>query len=142
MTEATVINLTSFRRKKEAERVKPTLSKSATFHLFTSLVDELNVQWSLYASQDKLNQLVANKLNVPPHDYVNDLNMISAIEERLQRPVIIFHPGATHANPSGWLAGFHYDGIAYTTPEMVSEAYARSYALILRESFTEAINNT
>jgi hypothetical protein len=136
-----IVNLSNFRRKVEAEKVKPALSKKETFHLFTSLVDELNVQWSLYASQDKLNQLIAHRLNVPPYDYVNDLNMISAIEEKMKRQVIIFHPGATHANTSGWLAGFHHDGIAYTTPEMVSEAYARSYALLLRESFVEAINN-
>lgn len=141
-----VVNLTDFKKKKTVEQKKPkSVSKqkkqSNEFKLFISVLDELNVQWSMYASQDKLNKLISNTLSVFNDNFIDDLNAIAKLEKKFNTSFVIFHPGMTTGNPTGYLAGFHHDGEAYTTPEMINECYARCYCLLLRRAFTEAINN-
>lgn len=140
-----LISLTEFKKTLPKKRLKVSksqcgLSTSDLRKMFTTLTDELLIQWNMYAKQQQLNALISNKLKISQKDFISDLNVLSSLEHNSYTPYVIFYPGAMISNPDHWVLGFHFEDVPYTTPEMPSECHARAFALVIRSMFQEAIN--
>lgn len=109
--------------------------------LFQETAEYLIDEWKKNAVKNCLNEFVASKIpeyakSVKSADYVNDLNVISSVEQKLKITVSVFYPGCTAHNPYGWLASFHNGIEVFTTPtDMASEANARALNIIFYLSF-------
>lgn len=118
------------------EKVKPLTPSELFDTVYADIVDE----WQIAAKNNKLNELVAKKL--PAHcvgplntDYVNDLNVISGIETRLNLIRSINSPEFS-GNKMGWMVIFNKDGESYSgPPDMVLESYARAFNVLLYVEF-------
>ena len=101
--------------------------------VFEQVVDD----WRKFAVKNRLNEFIISKIPDPNKslvdiDYTCDLNALSALEQKFNIKVSLFWPECTSANPYGWIAGFHKDGVIFTTPsDMSSEAYARALNILL-----------
>jgi hypothetical protein len=109
--------------------------------IFQDTVEDVMGDWQRAAIKNCLNEFIASKL--PSHmrgatnaDYLNDLNVISVLEQKLGLQVAIFYPGCTTNNPYGWLAAFHRGPEIFSTPpDIVSEANARALNVLLNLNF-------
>lgn len=113
--------------------------------LFQDVIEEVLVEWQAAAVKNKLNEYIFSKLPAkvrPPigTDCVNDLNVISQVEQKMGIKVGVFCPEATPQNPYGWITAFHIDGHIFSTPpDMSSEANARAMNLVLYTVFTNQV---
>jgi hypothetical protein len=114
--------------------------------IFSDVIEDILGHWQSAAAKNKLNEYIRSK--IPPmlvgdldkegayNDFVNDLNVISIVEQKLGMRVAVFYPGCTFNNPYGWLAAFHRGKEIYSTPpDMASEANARALNILLHLSF-------
>lgn len=144
MTTDNIVDFASAKRKKgDTETpVKKTAPSQTTKlktnnEVFQDVFDEVIGEWQMYATKNRLNEYIHSKL--PPKarmdatsDYLNDLNVISAVEQKLEMKVVMLYPGATLSNPYGWLVSFHVGKNVYSTsPDMASESSARALAVLL-----------
>ena len=121
---------------KNTGQAQPTKLKT-NYEVFQDVFDEVIGEWQAYAAKNRLNEYIHSKL--PPKakvdssaDYLNDLNVISAVERKLEMRVVMLYPGATLSNPYGWLVSFHVGKNVYSTsPDMASESSARALAILL-----------
>ena len=105
--------------------------------IFQDIFEDVIEDWRRYASKNRLNEFIRGKL--PPTvdagigaDYVNDLNIIAATEQKLHMMITVFCPGFTDNNPYGWIAAFQRKNEIFSTPaDMVSEANARALNVVL-----------
>ena len=112
-----------------------------TREIFQNVTDAVLIDWQSAATKNRLNEYITSK--IPPRfaahngaDYVNDLNSIATVEQKIDLPIAIFFPGATPSNQYGWLVAFHREKEMFTTPaDMASEATARALNIVLFLSF-------
>lgn len=139
-----VVDFASMKRKKgdkEAPTKNTTPSQTAKLRtnneVFQDVFDEVIGEWQVYATRNRLNEFIHSKLPAKARmesgaDYLNDLNVISAVEQKLEMRVVMLYPGATLSNPYGWLVSFHVGKNVYSTsPDMASESSARALAVLL-----------
>lgn len=138
-------------KKKEGPATKPPAAKLVqrlitTSEIFDDCYENLIGDWQAAATKNQLSEFIQRKL--PKHvrssdeqaDYVNDLNVISAVERRLNMKVAVFYPECTHSNPYGWLAVFHRGKEVFTTaPDMATEAAARALNILLYLAFEDQL---
>lgn len=129
------------RKSSESKDVKKRISKSEMEKIFVVNTAELMVQWNMYSKQDQLNALIANKLKISQKDFIHDLNLLSTLEQGLNFSRVVFSPNTMVSCPNGWMIGFHFEDVPYTTPEMSDECHVRAFAIVVRSMFQEAINN-
>ena len=118
------------------EKVKPLTPGEIFDTVYADIVDD----WQGYAKENKLNELMLKKL--PAHcvgpqntDYVNDLNVISSIESKLNLIRSVNSPEFS-GNKMGWMVIFNKDGESYSgPPDMVLESYARAFNILLYVEF-------
>jgi hypothetical protein len=117
----------------------PKIDKSNR-EIFEEITEDAMGEWVRHAIKNRLNEYITRKL---PHyvkgenvDYVNDLNALSNLEQKLDMKVAVFYPECCN-NPYGWIASFkHRDEIFTTPPNLASEANARALNIVLFVSFT------
>jgi len=123
------------------QKVKP----STPNEIFTEVYEKVVGRWEEYAIKNRLSEYVEARLPkfaraIAPSDYINDLNTISNVEQRLGMKVVVFSPGTATFNSHGWLAGFHRGTDIFSTPPgMVSEANARALNILLWLEFEDAM---
>lgn len=103
--------------------------------LFTECYEDVIGDWQRFAAKNRLSEYVASKLPPssvnPTADYVNDLNVISAAEQKLDMKVSMFYPGCMMSQ-NGWMATVHIGKEIFSTPpDMASEANARALLIVL-----------
>jgi hypothetical protein len=116
---------------------KKALTPSEIFdNVYSDIVDD----WQEAARNNKLNELMYRKIPVSaraaPHaDYVNDLNTISIVEQKLNLVVSINAPTFS-GNKVGWLVVFKHEDEVYSgTSDMILESYARAFNILLYVEF-------
>lgn len=128
------------------EKGEPVKRLLTTGEIFEDAYDNLLPDWQLAALKNQLSEFIERK--IPKYarssdeqaDYVNDLNVISAVERRLGMKVAVFYPECTFSNPYGWLAAFHRGKEVFTTsPEMATEAAARALNILLYLAFEDQL---
>lgn len=133
-------------KKKKSDDPKPE-EKLTNFQIFVDVLEDVLLQWQSAATKNKLNEFI--RLKLPPNlvgdlykenpynDFINDLNIISTVEQKLGIRVAVFYPNCTVNNPYGWTATFRYSDteIYSTPPDMVTEANARALNILLYLSF-------
>ena len=147
-----VVSFSSLRRNKldADEKVsKPAKTKLRTLNeIYQDVFDDVISNWRNFAVKNRLNDYIRDKIPLTAKindiaDYVNDLNVISSVERKIQIKTIIVSPGATHSNPHGWLVSFSIsDSVFSTPPDMASEANARALALVLFLTFTRELERS
>jgi hypothetical protein len=121
------------------------LQQKTNHEIFQDMFENVIGDWQKYAVKNKLNKFITSKLpatavGADGADYVNDLNAISAAEQKLGMMIAVFCPGATHTNLHGWVAAFHRGKEIFSTPaDMASEASARSLNIVLFVVFTATL---
>lgn len=118
--------------------LQPMSVRAKTNHeIFCECFDDVIGEWQASAAKNQLSNYIASKLPVAcvaplGTDYVNDLNVISNIEQKLEMRASVFYPTTTHANQHGWMATFHLGKEIFSTPaDMASEANARALLIVL-----------
>jgi hypothetical protein len=103
--------------------------------LFVEAYEDVIGDWQRFAAKNRLSEYVASKL--PPSsvvsmaDYVNDLNVLSVIEQKLGMKVSIYYPDCMMSQ-HGWMATVHIGKEIFSTPpDMASEANARALLIVL-----------
>lgn len=111
------------------------------YQIFEEACGDVLIEWQNYATKNRLNEYILSRLpsfSAADYsvDFVNDLNLLSAVEQKLGVSVAIFYPGCTLTNPNGWTVAFYYDGEEYKMPvSMPSEASARALNLMFYQAF-------
>lgn len=126
---ADVIDFSDWRRKKQEEQAEKLSSE-----LVTHCVAEISDAWERSARNNKLNDFFISSVPTWTRselNYVNDLNALSSIESKIHLDVIVAAPATLDPEALGWAAGFTFMGDVVSTPEMVSEAYARAFNILL-----------
>lgn len=119
----------------------PVTKIKTKYQIFEEACGDVLIEWQNYATKNRLNEYILSRL--PSFsavdysvDFVNDLNLLSAVEQKLGVSVAIFYPGCTLTNPNGWTVAFYYDGEEYKMPvSMPSEASARALNLMFFQAF-------
>lgn len=121
------------------------LQQKTNHEIFQDVFEDVIGDWQKYAAKNKLNHYITSKLpssaiGAKDADYVNDLNAIAAVEQKLSMITAVFCPGATHTNLYGWVAAFHRGKEIFSTPaDMASEASARSLNIVLYIVFSATL---
>ena len=118
---ADVINIAD-RRKKE----KPPLEE-----LITQAVEFIQQDWEKFARGNKLNDFFTSFASVwvdPGVSYMNDLNSIGVIEQKLGITIVVRSP---FGGQMGWRAASVFSGGTAWTPDMPFESYARCFNVLL-----------
>lgn len=110
--------------------------------IFLEVYEDVIGQWQSAAQRNRLNEFFASKLPGKAQlaqgaNYINDLNSLSYVEQKLDMRVAVFYPGCTLNNQYGWMAAFHRrEREVYSTPaDMASEANARALNILLFLNF-------
>lgn len=124
-----------------ADILVDTTAQKTNSEIFNDVYQDVIGNWQRFAQRNHLNEFIRDSLPAKAHgpegeDYVNDLNVISKVEQKLDIRVSIFYPGCTTTNPLGWLVVFHRGTEIFSTPpDMVSEANARALNIVLYLAF-------
>jgi hypothetical protein len=108
---------------------------------FDSVYNDILDSWQQAARKNSLKTLIFLSLpeTARPADHedcVNDLNVISEIERKLELKILLFSPSEKSKTHPGWVAGFTIDGKKYLLPKgMVTEANARTLNVLLFVEF-------
>lgn len=118
------------------------VSRMLTTHdIFMDVTDEVVSEWQKAAVNNRLSEYIAKKIPAfargpKSSDYVNDLNVIASVEQKLNMKLAVFFPGCTPNNKIGWLVAFHREKEIFSTPpDMASESMARALNVVLYVSF-------
>ncbi len=114
--------------------------------LFMEAYEDVIGDWQRFATNNRLSEYVASKL--PPSavnplitDYVNDLNVIAGVEQKLNMKVAVFYPECTPGQ-HGWMATLHLGKEIFSTPaDMASEANARALLIVLSLHFKAVLKS-
>lgn len=118
---ADVIQFSDHRRQPEGPTVE---------QLALRCSEEIAQNWERFARNNRLNDFFVQ--SVPSWseegvDYLSDLNALSNIEKKIGLWPTISAP----AQQVGWVAAFRLNGVEVVTPPMFSEAYSRSFNILL-----------
>ena len=107
---------------------------------FSDTYEEVIDSWRIAASQNRLSTYIRSHLPTTCHvqdgDYVNDLNLLATVEQKLGMKVIVFYPECSTPDGYGWLAGFNRGKEFFSTmPDMATEANARALNIMLYLAF-------
>jgi hypothetical protein len=122
-------------------RTKDTAQNKSNQEIFADCVEEIQGLWQVYAVKNKLNNFIGTRIPSFAQgprgcDYVNDLNVISNVEQKLGMLVSMFYPATAHPDQIGWMAAFHRGRELFTTPaSMASEPTARALNILLYLDF-------
>ncbi len=124
----------------------PVVEKSNR-EIYADVFEDVLGEWQRSALRDQLNEYIASKL--PPKfrkgtvpNYVNDLDRLSKLEQKLGISVTVFGPGGTTSNPIGFMAAFQRgDELYATSPDMASESSARAMNIVLCLSFDKTLKS-
>lgn len=111
------------------------------FDVFKEAVDDCLEEWQKHAVNNSLSEFVYKTLPEfarlsKRQDYLNDLNIINAVEQKLELPITVISPGSTPENRMGCLVSFRRgDESYYYPPIMPSEAMARAFNLVVYVTF-------
>lgn len=108
---------------------KPTVAELAQF-----CTDEILSHWEKFASNNRLNDYFRSSTPMYSRsdvNYLEDLNALSLIEQRVHLEPQIIAPGFNDKNTLGWIAAFRLNGSIVVTPFMVNEGYARCFNVLL-----------
>lgn len=121
---AKIFNFTDFR---------PGIEKISLEDLVLECQDIIGESWAKHAQNNKLNQHFVESVYCAEAgiDYLSNLSALSALEQKIDLPLILLAPGSTLASQLGWVAGFAFHGKKIETPTMVSEPYARCFNILL-----------
>ena len=106
--------------------------------VFNEVREDILDRWEKHSSKNTLSAFIHSK--IPAHvrgavnaDYLNDLNIISSVEKKLEMRVIMFYPDAvTPDNQHNLLVGFKRGKDVFSTPAInESEAHARALNILL-----------
>jgi hypothetical protein len=128
-------------RKPRTKKQPPDIFAKTDNDIYRDTLEDVLGEWQAAAARDQINEYIASKLPSSVKmkddmDYINNLNALSMIEQKLKMRLGIFYPGCTTANKIGWIAAFHIGKVAYTTPpDMASEGYARAICIVLFVTF-------
>lgn len=150
-------NIIEFKRRGEAKAtskrkdpmaVQAYITRLKTNHdIFQDVTEEILTEWQQAAVNNRLSEYITKKLPAhargPKHtDYVNDLNAIATVEQKLGMKVAIFSPGTTRNNTYGWLVAFHRGKEIFSTPpDMASEGMARALNILLCVCFERTLKS-
>lgn len=115
--------------------------------VFIVLNETIQGEWAAHAARNRLKEYFESKLPANARgqkgtDYLNDLNALSNVEQRLDMEVLVFYPRCTPSNPYGFLAGFHIgEEIFSTPPDISSEANARALNILLYLALTRHLRS-
>lgn len=116
----------------------PALSKEE--HI-SNMQGELAFSWFQAANKSELNSFVLR--NIPSADpeknYLNSVDAIASLELKLNIGLQIIAPGFFE-NASGWIAGFNYLGINYSSPFLEREEHARVFAVMLYQKIKRELH--
>lgn len=122
-------NVIDFASRQKKPPPKPTIQELAQF-----CSDEILAHWEKFASNNRLNDHFISQTptwSQPTVNYLDDLNGLSAIEQKIHLEPQVVAPGFSPDNALGWIAAFRINGIIVATPFMVSEQYARCFNILL-----------
>lgn len=113
--------------------------------IFQDVTDDVLTEWRAAAIGNRLSEYIASK--IPPTarvgtnaDYVNDLNVLSRVEQKIGIAPAIFGPGCTANNPIGWGAAFFIEREIFNTPpDMASESIARALNVVLFATYHKTL---
>lgn len=110
--------------------------------IFEQVSSDTIADWQRYATKNRLNEFILSKLPAytavasTDYDFVNDLNLLSSIEQRLGLAVIMYYPGTSDDNAHGWSAAFNYDSELFSmSVTMPNESSARALNILLYQAF-------
>ena len=132
-------------KKKQNQSNKNPKRKSASVQriitnqdVFREVNERVLDQWEKYAALNKLNAFIHSKIpafarGAANADYLNDLNVISDVEQKLGMRVIMLYPDVVMSdNQHNWLVGFKRGIDVYSTSVTgSSEAHARTLNVLL-----------
>lgn len=127
-----VVDFTARRlAKSAAEKNPPSISEVAV-----DALDFLLGDWERYARQNKLNDYFKTSLpgQIGQESTVNfmaDLTQVANIEHNIGLLPMVFAPGTGSAVQRGWVVQFKLCEELVQTPDMASETYARTFAILL-----------
>ena len=115
-------------------------------------VDFLLGDWEKMARNNRLNDYFKRSLsNVIDHgskvNYMADLTEVATIELKLDHYPMIYFPGTLLGGKQhGWIVQFKLGDEVVSTPELMSEAYARCFGILLylkvkRDALAEGLLN-
>lgn len=124
---------------------KDPVAEKSIRDIYADVFEDVLGEWQRAAQYDQLNEYIASKLptklrkgTVP--NYIDDLNRLSKVEQKLGISATVFGPGGTSSNPIGWMAAFQRgDELYATSPDMASEAGARAMNIVLCLSFEKTL---
>lgn len=141
-----IFNFEAARRAKNAPKTTALQINPKTDHeIFVTAYEEIIDEWRTQAAKNTLNEYIKKKIpaftrGADDADFVNDLNVLAHVEDKLDMKVLVFSPTTSHSNPYGWLVGFHYNKEVYSAPPiMVSEQYGRALNILLFVEFTSQL---
>jgi hypothetical protein len=123
---ADVIEISSFR--------KPKPTKPTTQELSVFCTDQIQQNWERFARGNQLNDFFISNLPSyaqPSVNYLEDLNALSGIEQKIGLEPQVCAPGVSPDNALGWIAAFRVNGAMVATPFMPTEQYARCFNILL-----------
>jgi len=129
---------------RSARRPPPDVEVKTNMDIFRDVLEDVLGEWQSAAVRDQLDSYIIGKLpskvKVTKGKFLDDLNLLSRVEKKLDMRVASFCPGASPANPLGWLAAFHRGTEIFATPpDMASEAAARALNIVLFVSFERTL---
>lgn len=110
--------------------------------ILMDVAEDLMGEWQQAAVGNRLSEYIGKKIPAFARgpkmcDYVNDLNVISNVEAKLNMKLTIFFPTE---GQNGWLVATHVGDEVYSAPpNLPSEAMARALNIVLFVSYTNAL---
>jgi len=132
-----------FKRPTRDPKQPPSVEIKSNHDIFRDVLDDVLGEWQQAAVRDKLDTYIIEKL--PPKMKVkgrilDDINLLSRVEKKLELRTAVFSPGTGSGNPLGWLAAFHRGTEIFATPpDMASEAAARALNIVLAVSLERTL---
>lgn len=123
---ANVVNLAERRKTKP---VMPSLLELATF-----ISDEILDYWTKAAKLNRLNDYFVSctpSFSQPEINYLEDLNAISGIEQRIGLHPQTMSPEFGIETIPGWVAAFRINAQTIASPFLASEALVRCFNILL-----------
>lgn len=117
-----------------ASRRKPPPEKPSLESLASWCIEDIQGNWERFARNNRLNEFFVTSVPVwaqPNVNYLEDLNALSIIEQKIHLEPQLVAPGFSPDNALGWIGAFRMNGIVVATPFMVNEQYARCFNILL-----------
>jgi hypothetical protein len=117
-----------------ADHRKTPLEKPTVQELIEFVTEEITGHWEKFASNNRLNEYFIQctpSWSRAKVNYLQDLNALAGIEQKIKLEPQIIAPGFGIDNPLGWVAAFRLNGEVVATPYMLSEPYARCFNILL-----------